>query len=450
MNAYKKYYIIAGTSILAGLIGALILFFETLKQSIGYVNIMLTLNMFLIVIPSFYYIFLHRSAVNIFAPCVYPLAAFSILYVIPSIILRHKLYDNRLPLDIQTIGILTYLCGAMLYYQFFYKRNNLPSRVISVVPLSYAKQNRTVMMFFFITGLVLLAVYGWISGITMSFFEKIDLSDLRRSTEIGKGFIKEPAVFFVTFSFVWFFGVSLSKNKGHALKYFGLLSLVALIVFITTANNTAVFYLIFFSYGLYNKYFNISFAKMSIFGFFIVFLIGAVSTVRMGQVIIFGNVIKHLFFIHHEVYDMSYMPIVKLIQLGILKFQYGVEYLQNAAIIIPRFLWKEKPVGFDYFLKDLLNLGFSGGGVPATPFGSLYLNFNIIGVIVGGIIMGFLYSSLYEIYLEERDIFAALVALYSLPAVMNPSLFLSYLVLLCFFIIVMLSINKILAVIGTH
>jgi hypothetical protein len=56
-------------------------------------------------------------------------------------------------------------------------------------------------------------------------------------------------------------------------------------------------------------------------------------------------------------------------------FVWGQEYWAGLVKIVPRFLWADKPLSFDYNYKELAGLDFAGGGTPLPASFSLYANF---------------------------------------------------------------------------
>lgn len=53
----------------------------------------------------------------------------------------------------------------------------------------------------------------------------------------------------------------------------------------------------------------------------------------------------------------------------------GEEFISGIYKIIPRFIWNEKPLSFDYYYKDLIEYDFDGGGTPIALIYRFYTNF---------------------------------------------------------------------------
>jgi hypothetical protein len=187
--------------------------------------------------------------------------------------------------------------------------------------------------------------------------------------------------------------------------------------------------------GLVNKYRQISVFKMFIAGVLMIITIGLINVVRAGfqeDSMKSDLALKSMAVLY--IYEANYVPIVKKVDKGSMELQYGNEYLQSAILFVPRFLYPEKPVSFDYFLKEKLGRTFKGGGLPPTPVGSLFLNFGFPGVIMGMLTIGFLYNMLFSMYRRE-SYSKAVISLYLMYYIMNPSQFFGNLSLLAIFVI---------------
>lgn len=362
-------------------------------------------------------------------------------YGIPSLlcsqIFEKDLYKNAI--YIQNIGIICYLIGVGLYE--LTKRRKYSKADAKDIP---GTQHRVMMKSFLIIGVLLLTLYGIWSGVTLGLLTGKDVENLRRTAEIGKGIIKEPGTFFITFSALWLLGVSFVKREKISVSHLLLLSFVMGVIFLATAHKAPTFWIIIFAVALYNKYNRISPLKILILGISLFFLIGLADVIRgRGTINFFDFVIKKGFMRYTGIYKTNYLPIVGMVDEGCLNLQYGKEYIQSAMIIIPRFLYAEKPLSFDYFLKEKLNLTFAGGGAPATPLGSLYLNFSFIGVVLGMIFIGYIYALLYKCYRAESKLSTTLIFLFVLTYMINPSLLLARLLLMILFVTFIVVIDEI-------
>lgn len=427
-------------------IAAAIVLFAIDYALINWQLICIALSLLLVAVPIISYTVKEKGRINILAPLCYPLLYFGATYVAPSIIMRHK-YMDPMALNIQVIGITMYLFGAGASCLLFGGRLNKNQNMNVPAPASEIASDRLIYFLFLFIGIILLIVYGVSSKIPESMLSGVSVEDLRRTSEIGRGYIKEPGIFFVTFSGVWLLATRLATQNRMKTGDYMLLAAISAFIFLFTANKTPALLIIIIGIGLYNKYCaKLSVLKILILGLIIAALISVTSIVRVGQRVGLGAFSWDALRVNEAIYSVNYLPIVQLVHNGMLKLQHGREYIQNAMIVVPRFFWPDKPVNFDYFLKDVLYLKFEGGGVPATPFGSLYLNFGGIGVAFGMGMIGFVYKGLYRLYERSGGILLTVVALYLLPQVLNPSLFMATLILTLIYLLLILSVRAVLAV----
>lgn len=81
-------------------------------------------------------------------------------------------------------------------------------------------------------------------------------------------------------------------------------------------------------------------------------------------------------------------------------FQYGYSYLVNMKMLLPG-----ADPDFTLWLKELMKINFSGGGITPTIIGEFYLNFGIIGVYIGMFLMGIIVRKINDYYDSNNTIF---------------------------------------------
>lgn len=98
-----------------------------------------------------------------------------------------------------------------------------------------------------------------------------------------------------------------------------------------------------------------------------------------------------------------------------LEYQYGKTFFNLLVKPIPSRIWPEKPQGAGYYVtKSLYPKHFAANASIATSLlGELYLNFHIIGIILGMFVFGFVVSGLYKFLVLNLPNFNAVI-LYSL------------------------------------
>jgi hypothetical protein len=73
--------------------------------------------------------------------------------------------------------------------------------------------------------------------------------------------------------------------------------------------------------------------------------------------------------------------------------QYGRTYLQIISLIIPRFLWKERPLDLsEQFAVDNITNWSPGMGMGYSPLAEAYLNFSWMGPLIQYLLMGLLWG----------------------------------------------------------
>jgi len=78
----------------------------------------------------------------------------------------------------------------------------------------------------------------------------------------------------------------------------------------------------------------------------------------------------------------------------VIPYQNGKTFLEIFLQYIPRFLWKEKPYPIEYRITSYI-AGYESGS-PFTLIGELYLNFRLIGIIIGMFLFGIISGSMYS------------------------------------------------------
>lgn len=74
-------------------------------------------------------------------------------------------------------------------------------------------------------------------------------------------------------------------------------------------------------------------------------------------------------------------------------FQYGYTFILNFKMLLPG-----PDLDFTLWLKETLNMNFSGGGTVPTIFGELYINFSYVGIYLGMFIIGILSEKVSNMY----------------------------------------------------
>lgn len=370
---------------------------------------MVTINA-LLATPLLFYIVSRNERIHIFSPFILPTLIFSIYYLIPSTILSiiapHEItFAERL----YAYGILSFYGGVLLLNRIRFEpriADRIPdNRILSVIS---------------IVGLCVLLAYGSISGVLSGILNGSDVEQLRRDAEIGRGYLKDTGYFLLIFSILIFSANKLDSAKCkslHTRKSFYLIALVSLFVFINIGHKAASLLPVLIYIAVWNRKFNIKSHELILLFALGLSIIGILNTLRSGSDL--GSLQSKAFNLFY-IYEHNYIPLVNLVSDGAMPLQMGREYITGMVALIPRFIWPDKPISFDYFLKDELGRVFDGGGLPSTIIGSLYINFGIFGVIFIMFLIGALYSILYKTYRASSIIHAPALC-FLMYSIMNPS-----------------------------
>ncbi|OGW42652.1 MAG: hypothetical protein A2132_01745 [Nitrospirae bacterium RBG_16_43_11] len=371
----------------------------------------------------------------LFSPFCFPFINFAIYYLLPSTVnyFFKESKEIRIHHILYFLGILSFLSGVSLSKKIITTKEY----DLTVRP-GFIKAKNIPLWLFYSIGVALLTIYGIWSGVTDGLLSGRNIDGLRRSAEIGKGFIKEPGLYLTSISGLWLIGNYLNPvhRSLFGLKGIFVMLFASIFIFFTVGHKLASLLPLLVMTGLYNKYKPLSSIKMLAIGLFFFLLIGMINIVRVGEIKgPIGSILINKSIIVSYAYDFNYVPIVNSVYKGKIDLQYGREYLQDALLFVPRFLYANKPVSFDYFLKEMTHSTFKGGGLPPTTIGSLFLNFGFTGVIFGMLLIGFGYNYLFYLYL--RATYAkAVILLFIMYYIMRPSQFFGHTIVFIVFIFV--------------
>lgn len=90
----------------------------------------------------------------------------------------------------------------------------------------------------------------------------------------------------------------------------------------------------------------------------------------------------------------------------------GSTFLQFFYMFIPRAFWAEKPLPIAYTVNQMFTQSPNPSGTPFTILGELYLNFGILGIILGMILFGLFFKSIY-CYFKNNNRNLASIIIYS-------------------------------------
>ena len=137
---------------------------------------------------------------------------------------------------------------------------------------------------------------------------------------------------------------------------------------------------------------------------------GTLQGIRGGDLTLIASQIAVFFSYPVILYQANSIPIMNAV--GTENFFWGEEYYTGLVKFIPRFLWPDKPLSFDYKLKELANYDFEGGGIYTTLCNDLYINFGyyyFIFYILWLLFIHYLYRMVMD---DKRFYYSRIIALF--------------------------------------
>ena len=325
----------------------------------------------------------------------------------PLLVYADLIFSDLLPLYLpqeKTIPPIMYVNTHIamivnLIFLFYYRKLYLKKINVSISYFQYYKREkiRYILLVLFI---LIYIISGIVSGTLTGLLRGEDMEDMRRTGEIGVGFLRDiPAVgceFLLLLIFIKY------KWKKFILAGVVLLS-VGLTFLVCSGGNRGIllsFATIFLCYmaicyrGL--KFYEYLAWKL---GFNI---IGAIlNAIRQAETFTY-------YLLNFTWADAvcGYQNIVfnnSITLINVTKkygFFYGQETLTNFTYFIPRFIWPEKPVSFGYKMKELAGYSFPGGGIMPSTIEYSYINWGnlwVVDYILWLIFLNYLYAKLIKI-----------------------------------------------------
>lgn len=346
----------------------------------------------------------HRGTLFIFSPLmVYASLIFSDLLPL------YLPQDKTIP---QIMYVNTHIAMVInLFFLFYYRRHYVKKISIRITNYQYySRENiRYVLIFLFI---ILYIISGVISGTLTGFLRGEDMEDMRRTGEIGVGFLRDiPAVgceYLLLLIFIKY-GWRKSILAGCVLFLIGMTFLISSGgnrgILLTFATIFLCFMAIckrglkFYEYLAWQIGFNV---------------IGAIlNALRQAEVITYyianfswADVVCGY---QNIVFNNSITLIDVTKRYG---FFYGQEILTNLTYFIPRFIWPDKPISFGYKMKELANYSFAGGGIMPSTIEYSYINWGVfwlVDYILWIIFLNYLYAKLITLKSYKYKLFIILL-----------------------------------------
>jgi oligosaccharide repeat unit polymerase len=239
--------------------------------------------------------------------------------------------------------------------------------------------------------------------------------DLARA-QLGMGYILWPAFSFANYS-IWLDTIYLlSFPKKNKYLYFYILKIIIFAIFILfTGWRGQIIQMILGIIILISFHRKLSIKYITFFLIFILFLafFGILRAYFSGKSLYGGAVDFKTF----DLINMVYLSVLYLyfrFQEHFYNFIMTIDFtnshgplyfkglLMDLTILLPG-----KGQGLDNFLRNHLKINdwVGGGGLPPTLFGSFYIEYKIVSVILLSFILGFLLTFLYVLTIRSKNIF---------------------------------------------
>ncbi|TWD92373.1 oligosaccharide repeat unit polymerase [Neobacillus bataviensis] len=297
-----------------------------------------------------------------------------------------------------SIAFISYLAGALTFSSVFLNADKREIKSITINDKVYKR----LIKYPLIIGLVSMLAFWAKAGTIPALMG--DLENSRVGALSGNGLFYYFSMSIMISVWVYF------SRSNKFLKSFAFLLFGCLMLASTGWRNTSIA-LIFVSLTIFHYKKPIKLSRLIIAGIVIIVLIAVSGLFRIASSDLTGYKLMGMmesgnyvgaFFSYLYNYPVVFTDNLMLV---INHFSdsasllHGKSLFWNFGILMPGSSYP----AFDFYLKDLLRVGFAGGGLPPTIIGDLYLNFGLIGIIFGMMIVGGLWSFLYYKLLNNKD-----------------------------------------------
>lgn len=340
-----------------------------------------------------------RGTLYIFSPIIALYVPLAVNDVIPLLMMEHM---EAIPSNIYNVVTVTVIANILLL--FIFKKQLIKKVSVEIPQKTYAfAAKRRILIFVLI---VIEIAYGFIIGVTPSLLNGGDVSLLRKTNEIGFGFINAiPQLGLPLLILVYI----LTKQKKKIIFNGMVCFFSGCIYFIATAarGGIALFFNIFIIW------FNLTKRGLKWFEYFGVYYLLAPITATFLELLRHGLVPKNLWdnFFSHQlmIYHWNTIPLMNYFSNG--DYLWGESYYTALVRIIPRFIWENKPLQIDYKYKEILGYDVPGGIYTSLPC-DLYLNFGlyfIVAYVIFMLLMHYIYS---KIISHNTSFFTKIILIY--------------------------------------
>lgn len=300
----------------------------------------------------------------IFSPFVVVYLGFAVSDIIPLL-----MYDSAgsLPSNIPFVTnwatIINFVMIILFRKDFFKKMDISPPSQIRI----YNNRRKVLIISF----LLILVGAGIYSGVTISILSGGNVENLRRTSEIGMGFITMIPYFAI---FLLILQMLFCSPKISIFQAGLICFIVSVLLFFTNAAR-AQFVM---GISVFFIWFNIKYRALKWYEYYVLFYL--LSPIVATFLLVFRgeggafNINEILFAHQNMIFLMNTKSLMTYFD-GSNGYLMGMSYIFPITTFIPRFLWAEKPLSIDYYYKEITGMDFDGGGIYTTLSMEMYLNF---------------------------------------------------------------------------
>ena len=291
------------------------------------------------------------------------------VYFIENVLLSYLLVDD-LSGEIYAFKYITLtgLFVGIVFHFLLYKYNFIEPEFY--IPQQYVVTNEKRRKILNICLLIVLLT-GLATGVTTTFLSGGNIEGMRRTEEVGIGFIRDIPIMILQISLLVYLFVDESPIKKKTIY----VVLIAFVLFLSTGNKAIILsistpYIIYLllTYRGFKLWHYLSYK------FLIPLVAGILNGIRSADLSsIYTHTMNYLYSSVWLFEVNTYQIITQTEQQH--AFLNGDEFIASTTRIIPRFLWPDKPMSYDYYYKELINYEFEGGGTPMPYIYRFYTNF---------------------------------------------------------------------------
>ena len=327
---------------------------------------------YLFVVAKTFYFSSKKESLYLFSPVLVIDITYILYVLVPYLSLYSVLDIGESFHKIVFYSTIVNLCFHFLLRPFNYEKIKIDCAFNISYELYWKKIIKVSLSIILFTGLL--------TGVTKGLLTGENIEGLRRTSEIGIGFLREIPMLAVLLGLFYILLISSAKEK-MKLKY---VLLIACLLFVSIGNKSVILKVIV----VYISYLTIKHRGFRLYEYLVYYMAipfsaALLDAFRQNNFNSIGDSINKYLMYGTFIFQVNTVKIVEKIEKT--EFLNGKEFYSGFYKIIPRFLWKDKPLSFDYYYKELIGYEFEGGGTPMpliyrfyTKFGNSFCIYYII------------------------------------------------------------------------